>query len=153
ISLYDLAFRGYRWGNLRSCLFKSTDAVKWITIGNYLFRRKFPCSPPANSLFGAEQGIRGSALELQRKWTPEPAESIEMGRDFRHFPVIFPVLRECRGVRAEAWDGAPPPWNGEVGLRSFRRSAGHFGRTNYPFFVPLNQQHTMTLGAAPVFPP
>jgi len=42
-----------------------------------------------------------SALELQRKWTPEPSGKRRNGRKFQKFPVIFPVLRES-GVRRAA---------------------------------------------------
>src|SRR5260221_10501803 len=68
-----------------------------IGVGNSLFRRKVPCSGRGNCLFGAEQGIVRSALELQYKWTPESAQSAEMAGDFQHFPAIFPALRESRG--------------------------------------------------------
>jgi hypothetical protein len=44
--------------------------VKPMTIGSSLFRQKIPCSGQGDSLFGADQGIVRSALELQRKWTP-----------------------------------------------------------------------------------
>ena len=59
--------------------------------GKCLFRRKVPCSGRGNCLFGAEQGIVRSTLELQYKWTPESAESAQMAGDFQHFPA----LREC----------------------------------------------------------
>jgi len=57
-----------------------------MAIGKSLFRRKIRCSGIGNSLFGAEQGIVRSALELQRKCTPEPGGTRRNGRRFSTFP-------------------------------------------------------------------
>jgi hypothetical protein len=61
---------------------------------NSLFQKMISLFQRNNCLFRAEQGIVPSALELQRKRTPERGEKHRNGRKFQKFPVIFPATRE-----------------------------------------------------------
>ena len=71
------------------------DIMKPIAIGNSLFRRKIPCSVIGISLFLEEQGIRCKLLSPLGDWLSKPPEEVGIVRNFRKFPVLFPVLRDC----------------------------------------------------------
>jgi len=50
-----------------------------------------------NFLFPEEQGIGCKLLSPWGDWLSKPSKEAGIVRNFRKFPVIFPVLRECEG--------------------------------------------------------
>jgi len=79
------------------------------SLGNSVFGPKFPVPAIEIPCFRMEQGIGCKLLNSLGDRPPKLRHKARIGRNFKNFPVIFPVLRECAEQPYQRFDTPSHP--------------------------------------------